>query len=137
MTSKCKFWRYWKYKQKKNRQKYFRLKNQRNMRFSQFFWQNNYENANFNPHTNWQAYILSSIFVIGKIRIVEFINTLLLTTLTTPPTHTAPRNFDSFVVKGLVKITHSRLANFGCPIKLLGKNDRKWGWNNHGWLIKR
>ena len=42
------------------------------MRFSQKFWQNKKGNGNSNLHAKLQAYFLSNIFVIGKIRIMEF-----------------------------------------------------------------
>ena len=67
------------------------------MRFSRNFRQNKQGNAHSNLHIRLQAYILSNIFVIGKIEIMEFHHPPLPTTLKTPPTHTRPPNFDSFL----------------------------------------
>ena len=66
------------------------------MRFLRNFRQNIQGNINSNLHTKLQAYILSNVFVLGKIRIMEFHH---------PPTEnfddspypTAPPNFDSFL----------------------------------------
>ena len=66
-----KFWTYWKYTQKIGKN-HFRLNNHRNMLFSRDFRRNKYGNANFNLHIKLHGYILSSIFVICKIRIMEF-----------------------------------------------------------------
>ena len=67
-------------------------KYRRHMQFPQDFWQNKQGNANSNPHTQLQTYILSNIFVIGKIRIMEFHRPPPLpTTSTIPPTHITPQ----------------------------------------------
>ena len=56
------------------------------MRFSRDVWLNKYGNANSNPHTKLQVYILSIGFVMGKIKKnMEFHQPLPQpTTLTTP-----------------------------------------------------
>ena len=98
------------------------------MRFSQNFRQNKLENANLIYIPSYK-HISCQTFLLGKIRIMEF-HQLSLSTENfddSPYPYGTPKFGFIFVkrsVIGLVQITYTRLATFGCPEKLFGKNYR-------------
>ena len=82
------------------------------------------EGMQSNLHTNLQAYVLSNVFVIGKIRFMEFYQLPSTEISDDSRTEGIPKFRFIFCFIGLVYITYNRLATFGWPKKLSRKNQR-------------